>query len=203
MKVRIGLKNLLSGTLEGGQFFTAHPLVLEAREMLVAAGEWNHVAVDAFYQELPYYFSDVPMYRVRHIKGGGQAGEWSDSPAKAVRSFFDIRDRVLGDTGEKIPLTGARGAMLFCVINHLGSPHEEDRNRCWKAPEAAGMFALNRSWGGDNYLYVNSRGESWFKSLRALFCFCSGRKFPRYGVTVLESIGNGTWETRPEIDPFM
>lgn len=200
MKVRIGLKNLETGTLEGGQLFTAHSLVVSGRQYLQETGQWNHVAVDAFGNELPHYFSEEPMYTVRHFKGGWSAMLWRDTPKKAVRAFLDARDKQ-GYALE--PLVGKRGGRQWCIVDHRGNLYQDGKNRFWTAPEKAGMFALRRTWAGDDYLFANTKGETWMKSLNAVYRFVSFNSFPRKGVTVLESLGNGEWKERPEIDPFM
>ncbi len=203
MNREIRYKNITTGKLLSSIRFTRHGDALKGRSSLEAAGKWNHVAVDRHGNELPYYFSHVPMYAIRNNlpeQRHHQLPGWYESPGRAARAFQDVATR---EAAEGLRFAD-RIIPEWVLVDHRGDILNPNHDRFWRStvPQEAGQFALWRSFGGDDFLFLKSTRTAWCKSKRGLCLFAKGRPFPRKGVNVIHTLGQGIWETWPNYSPW-
>jgi len=190
--MKIGLKNLDDGTPYKRYFFTTMVNILGAREDLQDAGTWNHVAVAATGEELPYFFSDVPYYAMKHKKGR-ILGPWCGDLGNVRRRFSNNPLRLEDGYGELLL------ACNWTVIDHQHYPVHEGQRRHWVTPEVPGLLALMYSRASHRYVYLTYNNKVWFSNMHGLRTFANQHKLPRHGVTIIESLGDGTWKKRPDL----
>ena len=197
MKMNFLLKNNVTGEYEcNGNFFSCISILEENKAILEAQGTWDHTVYTSGHQALPHFFSDVPYYAVRHKKGL-ILEPWSLKPGDARRRFSQHKHRYDPGYEDLLDLES------WTMIDHQNVPVYEGRTRHWVTPDEPGQFALRFSHAGHTYLYLNSRNKAWCKNIHSLYCFASGRSFNRRSTTVIESTGQGKWQKRPEIDPWL
>jgi len=194
--MKVGLKNLETGELEFATFFNGIAHMMEAMECLKAKGLWNHVAILSDYQELPHYFDDAPMYACRHKKGV-ILEPWCDSPGQVKRRFA---------TNPRRTWTGYEELLHpenWHMIDHQGIKVLEGKTRHFDVPQEAGIWAFMQSNAGLTYAFTGADGKAWRKSLKAIYSFVSGRHLPKKGSFLAETLGDGTFKKRDDLDPWM
>ena len=163
---------------------------------------WNHKVLDAHGQDLPYYFSG-PHYCMKH-RDGAFFGKWYTTPGEAFRAFKtckeyrDAEGREEGSFASMLDLKQWRRVDQKNRTVIVGI----DKNWTHTIPNEAGKFALINRASGQSAAILNSRNQAWMKSPHAVFMFVKQNCFPKKGTIVVESMGDGKWRFREEMDPF-
>jgi hypothetical protein len=169
--------------------------------------------VDSLGQALPHFFSDAPMYCMRH-RSSGLWGDWYPSPGHCRRRFATFPGRY-DDLNVEM-----RNPKLWEVVDHRKRVVRPGLTYNPHVPDQPGLYGIGRVVGSLEYLFEKSDGPKdmrcWFKNLKALKNWVGGNGQcmvvkirgrsrvlkPAPGLFVVRTLGNGEYERLGEIDPF-
>jgi len=147
-------------------------------------------------EPLPHFFSDTPMYCCRHKKGA-LLMPWCDSPGQVRRRFATHPNRLVpGYEALQMPWE-------WHIIDHQGYKVLEGKTRHFDVPQEAGRWAFMQSNAGLTYAFTNSKGKVWHPSLKGIYQFVSGMDLPKKRSFLAETLGDGTFKKRDDLDPWM
>lgn len=175
---------------------------------------------DSLGQELPHFFSDVPMFAIRHKMGklwvpeGAETAMWSKTCGR-IASRFDCDPR-LRDVG-KDAIPELKKPEDWIMVDQFLREKTKAFDRFFKVPEEAGMWGLLYNYAGNKGLLVGRCGNTWFKTLNGLKQFATNdnkmlsvEKYhsklivkQKRGFTVVRSTGHGEYELMPEVDLYL
>lgn len=172
---------------------------------------------DSLGQELPHFFSDVPMFAIRHKMGklwvpeGAEGAMWSKTCGR-IASRFDRDPRLRKDIIPEL-----KKPEHWFMVDQFLREKTKAFDRFFKVPNEAGMWGLLYNYAGNTGLVIGRTGNAWFKTLNGLKQFATNdnkmlhvEKYHKQmivkqkrGYTAVRSTGHGEYELMPEVDLYL